>query len=177
MTEQGQANHATKITIGISVAVLLAIAGYYAWNHLYLLPKARKVAADTMRDPGSVQFRNEALLSEPQGACGELNAKNGLGAYTGFTRYIAMTAGNYAIEGGPVIGWRGYDETDRLWAALTAQQEFAKGARARRAALEQVQGLAADQLESIPLTIDATEAQKIADMDKFKALWKSLCEQ
>ncbi|MBU4610533.1 hypothetical protein IMZ29_08270 [Achromobacter sp. GG226] len=51
-----------------------------------------------MRDPQSVQFRNVRVLKETKkpgskAVCGELNAKNGYGAYVGFKRFMV---------GGPV---------------------------------------------------------------------------
>lgn len=38
-----------------------------------------------MRDPESATFRN--LATTDAGTCGEINAKNGFGAYTGFQRF------------------------------------------------------------------------------------------
>lgn len=45
-------------------------------------------------DPSSVQFRNVVTYSPDPGiyaTCGELNAKNSFGAYTGFKKFVAVT--------------------------------------------------------------------------------------
>lgn len=45
-------------------------------------------------DPSSVQFRNVVTYSPAPGTygtCGELNAKNGFGAYTGFKAFVVLT--------------------------------------------------------------------------------------
>ena len=47
---------------------------------------AKKYVTDKMRDPSSVQFRN--VTKGNNGAvCGEFNAKNGYGAYSGFKAF------------------------------------------------------------------------------------------
>lgn len=46
-----------------------------------------------LRDPDSAEFRNVGYYSGgPEGAavCGEVNAKNGFGGFTGFERFVAM---------------------------------------------------------------------------------------
>lgn len=45
-----------------------------------------------MKDPSSAQFQNQ------RGVCGEVNSKNGFGAYTGFRRYIATSPEMVIIE-------------------------------------------------------------------------------
>jgi hypothetical protein len=40
-----------------------------------------------LKDPESAQFQNQRV-SAKGAACGEVNAKNGFGGYTGFKRYI-----------------------------------------------------------------------------------------
>jgi hypothetical protein len=59
---------------------------------------------DHLRDPGSAQFRGEFLsLSDNQAEpvkslCGELNAKNGMGGYTGFAHFIISETGVVVLE-------------------------------------------------------------------------------
>lgn len=47
--------------------------------------KARELVTARLKDPESAQFRNQA------GICGEVNAKNSFGGYTGFKRFIAKS--------------------------------------------------------------------------------------
>lgn len=49
--------------------------------------KSHKIVAGLLNDPESAQFRNEAV--EGAAVCGEVNAKNQMGGYVGFSRYIA----------------------------------------------------------------------------------------
>jgi hypothetical protein len=51
-----------------------------------LIKQAKQRVSANMRDPESVKFRNVHSAEEDY-VCGELNAKNGFGAYTGFTRF------------------------------------------------------------------------------------------
>lgn len=63
---------------------------------------AESLVAYTLRDPDSAQFRNSRLTG--RGAvCGQVNGKNGFGAYTGFTGYIV-------IGRSPTIKKEGLDE-------------------------------------------------------------------
>lgn len=64
--------------------------------------RARDPLLIALKDPGSAQFRNERLKGEI--LCGEVNAKNSLGGYTGFARFITRP-GSVALEGSPIIEW------------------------------------------------------------------------
>lgn len=54
---------------------------------------AKKVVADAFRDPDSVRFRDMGIYqkynSELKYICGEVNAKNGYGAYVGYKSFYA----------------------------------------------------------------------------------------
>lgn len=51
--------------------------------------------ANKMKDPSSVQFRNERVVEYNNGhlVCGEYNAKNSYGAYVGFSPFAASPKG------------------------------------------------------------------------------------
>jgi len=49
------------------------------------LRQVKKVAAAQLRDPSSAQFRN--VERHGSTVCGEINGKNGYGAYSGFSRF------------------------------------------------------------------------------------------
>jgi len=63
-----------------------------------LFARAQEQVSKDLLDPASVQFRNvrrappptRADDNPPPAVCGELNAKNRLGAYTGFRRFVAV---------------------------------------------------------------------------------------
>ncbi len=74
----------------LSTALLLgAIAGVIWYVGVYW-PKqqALQAVADTMIDPWSAQFRNVRLSGSSY--CGEVNAKNRMGAYTGFSPFLVF---------------------------------------------------------------------------------------
>ncbi|MGH8123618.1 MAG: hypothetical protein ACREPT_12700 [Rudaea sp.] len=52
----------------------------------------KKLVADSMKDPSSVQFRNMRRKNDSYNiVCGEVNAKNGYGGYVGFVPFEIYT--------------------------------------------------------------------------------------
>jgi hypothetical protein len=66
----------------------------------YKIKAAEKVVADQMFDPASAQFR-QSQLHHAKGAgdnvCGEVNAKNRMGAYVGFSRFVVTLKPPYSV--------------------------------------------------------------------------------
>ncbi|MEA3233921.1 hypothetical protein OP492_04555 [Pseudomonas mosselii] len=54
------------------------------------IDRARKAAAYHLKDPESAQFRNDRVVGKDGTVCGEVNGKNSLGVYVGFSRYVAL---------------------------------------------------------------------------------------
>lgn len=59
------------------------------------ISKAQESIKYTLKDPNSAMFRDEAVFEahpksgkRPRVVCGQVNAKNSYGGYTGFTHYI-----------------------------------------------------------------------------------------
>jgi hypothetical protein len=67
------------------------------------LRKARLPVMSALKDPLSAQFQNETLYGGT--ACGEVNAKNSLGGYVGFKRYISGSRG-FLVEGNGFRTWK-----------------------------------------------------------------------
>ncbi|MGE6320574.1 hypothetical protein ACQKEF_09885 [Pseudomonas oryzihabitans] len=75
-------------------ALLLAACGDSDSSKIEL---ARKAVKEKLNDPDSAQFRNDRVTEAEPGVkakggfyvCGEVNAKNRMGGYTGFTQYVA----------------------------------------------------------------------------------------
>jgi hypothetical protein len=88
---------------------------------------AKQAVADSLIDPGSVQYRNVASYSEGV-VCGEVNAKNRMGGYTGFRRFVYNGPRKDAVE---II-----DDADR-WTVRFCNNEAHKRARVE---LEAAQG-------------------------------------
>lgn len=76
-----------NVAIGLVVIVGLAAA----YRHFVLVQPLLDKVRDESHDPASVQFRNIRLISgwtpKLSVICGEANAKNLLGAYTGFKAF------------------------------------------------------------------------------------------
>ena len=71
----------------VSVLALLAGCGDDT------IDKGRAAAASRLKDPGSAQFRGDYITSIGS-VCGEINGKNGFGAYSGFERYMSSRGNN-----------------------------------------------------------------------------------
>ncbi|HDS0926287.1 TPA: hypothetical protein QDZ23_000902 [Pseudomonas putida] len=62
---------------------------------------AKDKASYDLLDPQSAQFRNLYAVSSGNGhdyVCGEINAKNSYGAYTGFKRFYVDSIGNVQLD-------------------------------------------------------------------------------
>jgi hypothetical protein len=67
----------------------------------YSLSRSRDAVLRQLRDPASAQFRNVAVVRAKQGLswafCGEVNAKNGFGGYTGFVPFYTVAESAYVL--------------------------------------------------------------------------------
>lgn len=86
----------TRALYDLTVDIVGLISSEHLGNiKIYGKKKAAEVAIgavrDKMKDPASVQFRNVKQVKYKSGMllCGEFNAKNGYGAYTGYQPFIA----------------------------------------------------------------------------------------
>ena len=86
--------------LALLIVVLIAVvAGYLLWNRQYA-PEARiynKVRM-ALTDPESAQFRNFRTNASTGVSCGEVNAKNKLGGYVGFKKFLASADGSVVLE-------------------------------------------------------------------------------
>lgn len=77
-------------TVGLIVVVpLLASCEFIPGTSSHSQAKAKQAAAAELIDPSSAQFRN--IASRDGIVCGEINGKNRMGAYVGFTRFYVLT--------------------------------------------------------------------------------------
>jgi cytochrome c-type biogenesis protein CcmH/NrfG len=85
----------------------------------------RQLVTNQLKDPFSVQFRNEVLTRDGW-LCGELNSKNGFGAYVGYSRFLVRDASYYQLEGwAPVAS--GNPSGDPRIAEIEAQIQRLRG--------------------------------------------------
>lgn len=84
-----------KIPIAAAAAVVAVLA--YSSAYAATAAEAKRFVANRMKDPGSVQFRD--VRSYGGGVvCGESNAKNGYGAYTGFKAFVYVAGPRYTFK-------------------------------------------------------------------------------
>lgn len=85
------------ISIGAAVIILAAIGAYFGGliprTPGHALRTAKAQVAARMRDPASVQFKDVSVSTTGGRVCGSVNAKNGYGAYVGFTPFIWLGSG------------------------------------------------------------------------------------
>jgi hypothetical protein len=81
----------------------LLIAWFFLISGIPEMHRAKEQIRRLMRDPVGVQFREVSIERRPGPiryvVCGEYNAKNGFGAYTGFERFYAFPDGDVKIQG------------------------------------------------------------------------------
>lgn len=77
------------VVFAVLVGVVLVALGYRE----YLIHDARKPVLAKLNDPDSAKFRDERYTGNwipGYGMlCGELNAKNAMGGYTGYQKFVA----------------------------------------------------------------------------------------
>lgn len=78
---------------------------------------------NTLSDPESAQFRNEHIVRNGDALvlCGEVNAKNQMGGYTGFVRFVA--GGDAAIISGGQLDTQDFA---KLWEMSCSHPDTAR---------------------------------------------------
>lgn len=102
-----------KLTVQIVVYLglsIVAIGGYRLKQNYDMqndIEEKRALITLSLKDPSSAQFRNE-LMNKSKWLCGEINAKNEYGAYTGFKKFVAFDSSNAYLESigsvGTIVG-------------------------------------------------------------------------
>ncbi|MDB5696860.1 MAG: hypothetical protein JWN21_2403 [Sphingomonas bacterium] len=72
----------------VLVAVALAGCDQIPGTSTYKIAQAQQEAAKGLIDPSSAQFRS-VRMGKDGDVCGEINAKNRMGAYVGYSRFVA----------------------------------------------------------------------------------------
>lgn len=104
----------TKRWIGwilVGVACAMTVAIWARWDDWFVKPGLRAGLEASLKDPFSVQYRNDKVMPGGGILCGEYNAKNGYGAFAGFQRFVA-NGQRYAVEGSSLSTWD--DSTDAI---------------------------------------------------------------
>jgi hypothetical protein len=102
------------VLVGILLFLVVAIGGKMVATEM----REKKIAAarlvkitalranvlKSLKDPASAQWQNEELSKDQSTQCGEVNAKNSMGGYVGFKRYISNHQG-YLMQGASFGTW------------------------------------------------------------------------
>lgn len=111
----------------IAVVVFLAYALMRPASEYDAKRVAENAVKSSLRDPESANFRNlvyHHLRDRTTGGiegdvCGEVNAKNGFGAYNGFRRFVVNVkvwdGGSSSLASNPVMESNGIAAFDDLW--------------------------------------------------------------
>lgn len=100
-------NVKTWAIVGAVAVCTGALVAAYQWGTWVELPKLRAGVIAALKDPGSATWRAEQLKGGV--VCGEVNARNSMGGYVGFKRYVS-TPTRYALEEHGSKGWFAPDD-------------------------------------------------------------------
>ena len=85
--------------LSIVPSVVLGAAAF--WYFTSSKPESDAIASvkERLSDPGSAQFRN--VQAKNGAVCGEVNAKNKMGGYVGFTRFMYLKGSAHVWRSDP----------------------------------------------------------------------------
>jgi hypothetical protein len=90
MSEASKAPRRRWPLYALGTAVLV-VGAVIAYRQFVLLPSLRDMIRERLKDPASAQFRDERVVGGWLPAwsfyCGQVNAKNGMGGYSGFAYF------------------------------------------------------------------------------------------
>lgn len=81
------------------------------------MAEGKRTVLNALKDPDSARFKN-LKTSRDLYFCGEVNAKNSLGGYTGFSRFIVMLStvtlddGSASFRDEWLVACEGYERAD-----------------------------------------------------------------
>lgn len=90
------------VLLGALISMPQSVCASGASSHAAFVADAKRRLTRDFKDPGSAQFRNTYLTTDKGTAvalCGEVNAKNSFGAYTGFRPFYVMDTGKSLTAG------------------------------------------------------------------------------
>lgn len=151
----------------IAAAAVIAALGAAAWWQFFHKPEAelkqaRSAVLAALKDPDSAQFRNERLRQNV--LCGELNSRNSMGGYVGFTRFVSAPA-DYALEGSGMSRW------EATLGLVGSSQLLRIGLEAQTAHLSAILKIP-EELRVKPSRYDLDEIDAQA---RFEYVWKRFC--
>lgn len=157
-------NRASLVAAATAVIVIAAGLTIRAkFDDWFVFPKTQRMVADQLVDPTSAQFRNDRIAKEGW-HCGEVNAKNSMGGYGGFKRFIAGQSNKIIyLEGAGMLGETSHEE----WMAILDKEIAFNESWARNREKYAELGL------RLPSENDRREKAKA---EVFEDHWKAICK-
>ncbi|MEW7850048.1 hypothetical protein AB2N08_15240 [Massilia aurea] len=154
-------NQAKTILLGVAILGALAVALFlWKYGEWVAIPNARAPMVALLKDPASAKTRNERI-TKAGALCGEVNAKNGMGGYAGFKRYISLGPESNYIEG-----------TGSLSKATT--EELVERFEQKNAMLKTYLSLQRDGVDVAPPS--ESRMDELIEEEIFRERWQQLCE-
>ena len=127
-----------------------------------LIEQKRAFVTEQMRDPATVQFKDE-ILSKRNWLCGQMNSKNAYGAYVGFKRFAVFDYDNAWIEGFGYAGKPDAQSTKHIIEMVQAQIKVSERV---------LVAVTADPKAPTP---SKREVEAMAELELFDERWKKNC--
>lgn len=164
MASSVQSTSTSSIGLGPFVALFLLLSACDQDGTGARAELLREKLVRTLKDPDSAKFRDDKM-NGLAALCGEVNAKNSMGGYTGFSRFV-VTLNRVLIDGDPPIDvWDGGEvgssaatELVQIWTAFLKEANDAPetiGARVRR--------------------MSESEREAVVRKRYFQSVWASNC--
>ncbi|MEW6371433.1 MAG: hypothetical protein AB1584_10880 [Pseudomonadota bacterium] len=164
----------TMIATAIGVIALAgATAAAMNYDKWFVFPAYHNVVASVFKDPDSTMFRNEKMPN-PTMLCGEVNSKNGYGAYAGYKRFMVTNQHAVFLENEGRV--RAPDRNDKNPTVDT--EEIDLFIAATEAKTERLKAINAMYEAGKPRTqepLSHTEAMEIARARLFEKQWGEQC--
>lgn len=139
-------NRAKTALFGLAILVALAAAVLlWKYSEWVAIPKAREPLISLLKDPASAQTRNERITKAGV-LCGEVNAKNSMGGYVGFKKYISYGLESNYVEGSGLLN---EESTQEMTARLDVQIELLRARNKQREGSENVPAYSEHELHAL----------------------------
>ncbi|GEM_PF-2308167 len=166
----------TKTLIATAIgAAALAGATAVALNYdkWFVFPAYHDAVASVFKDPDSTRFRNEKMPN-PTLLCGEVNSKNGYGAYGGYKRFMATNQHAVFLENEGRV--RAPDRNAQPSAPDTEEIDlFIASVEAKTERLKSINAMHEAGKRPTQRPLSDSEAMEIARARRFEQQWTEQC--
>lgn len=157
-------NRRALVACAVALGAISAVSLWLKYDDWFVLPRAQQQLANRLNDPSSAQFRSDFIVDE-NWYCGEVNAKNGMGGYSGFKRFVSgRTSAVVYLEG---VGMLGKETTEEIMLVLDKETAYLKALNSLKAASPELKFTLESQIRR----------QEQARSEVFEDHWKAICNK